>query len=112
MLTFVKVELNQIYSSFFYNISLPNKEKINVKSFDLISNKDMIQKIIGKGIPYKNENGEKLYGDLFIMYKVNYPTKLEELKNISEYIVKENEKNNEKFLNAENCKIEDILSEI
>ena len=46
------------------------------------------------------------------MYKVNYPTKLEELKNISEYIVKENEKNNEKFLNAENCKIEDILSEI
>lgn len=112
MLTFVKIELNQIYSIFFYNITLPNKEKINIKSIDLISNKDMIQKIIGKGIPYKNENGEKLYGNLFVMYKVNYPTKLEELKNISEYIIKENEKENEKIINAENCKIEEILYEI
>jgi hypothetical protein len=46
------------------------------------------------------------------MYKVNYPNTLEELKNISEHIIKENEKNNEKIINTENCKIEDILYEI
>lgn len=111
ILTFIYIELNQIYSSFFYTITLPNKEKINIKCDDLIFNKDRIQKIIGKGIPYQNDNGDKLYGNLYVIYKINLPDKLDELKNINEYVLNDENKSNQNILIAENCKINDILFE-
>ena len=42
----------------------------------------LIQKISEKGLPYRGDEDELCYGNLYVIYKVVFPLKLEDLKNL------------------------------
>lgn len=111
ILVYHEIELNDIYKNNEFKIKLPHGEMLNVKTEKLFENieNQLIQKVIGKGIPYKNDKNDKskdtnleewLYGDLYIVYKVKFPI-LEE-KDIIE---------NRDNINAVNCSINNILED-
>ena len=107
ILTNKEININQYYSVFLYDIELPNNNIIKVKTEKLNSN--LIQKINGKGLPYKNdENDEVYYGDLYIMYKIIFPESVQELKNVEEYNETFDLKDL-KYDNAYNSTFEDIF---
>jgi len=80
ILTTKEITVNKIYDSFLYDLVLPNGEIIKIETEKIVDNKDnsFLQKVTGKGIPYKKEN-EWFYGDLYIMYKIKYPKTKEEI---------------------------------
>jgi DnaJ-class molecular chaperone len=108
MLAYHEIESNDIYKNNEFKIKLPHGEMLNVKTEKLFENSEnhLIQKVIGKGIPYKNNDendknaDEWLYGDLYIVYKVKFPV-LEE---------KDSAENSDN-INAINCSINDILKD-
>ena len=109
ILIYHEIELEDVYKKLEFNIKLPNNEIIGIKNEKLAENKDnnLIQKVIGKGIPYRKDDANKedwSYGDLFIIYKVKYPLKEENQQEDS------NNKNVEKDVNAVNCSFNEILS--
>jgi DnaJ-class molecular chaperone len=85
ILTTKEISINQIYKSFIYELSLP-KDKIKVKCERLKDGEFMIQKIYKKGLPYKNDENELCFGNLYILYKIIFPKNIEDLKNINNEI--------------------------
>lgn len=83
ILTNKSLNVNQLYSLIIYDISLPNGEVIKVKCEDMIGCDNLIQKISKKGLPYENDEDELCYGDLYVMYKIIFPTTIDELRNIN-----------------------------
>ena len=83
ILTNKSLNVNQLYSLIIYDISLPNGEVIKVKCEDMIGCDNLIQKISKKGVPYENDEDELCYGDLYVMYKIIFPTTIDELRNIN-----------------------------
>jgi DnaJ-class molecular chaperone len=109
ILTYKDVYINQLYSSFIYDIILPHGELLKVQSEPIINKKSsyLLQKIIKKGLPYENESNEILYGNLYIVYKIIFPKSLADLKNIEEY--KESSSINDEYQIAYNCLFDEIL---
>jgi DnaJ-class molecular chaperone len=65
------ITISEIYHPYQYQLALPNGNILHVEGESLIKNKDLLQKISGKGIPY--ENDEKVeYGTLFILYQIKF----------------------------------------
>lgn len=88
VLTYKDILINNFYSVLTYDLILPNGEVLKVQSEKM--NKELIQKIPNKGLPYENETSDAKYGDLYIIYKVIFPETIEELKDI---IIKDNNEN-------------------
>ena len=111
ILVYHEIELDDVYKNLEFTIKLPNNEIISIKNEKLTENKDsnLIQKVIGKGIPYRKDDANKddwSYGDLFIIYKVKYPLKEEE----NQQEDSNNNNGGECGVNAVNCSFNDILN--
>jgi DnaJ-class molecular chaperone len=114
ILTYKDIKIEDIYSFLLYDIELPNKEIIKIQSEPLLNQKCMIQKIVGKGLPYKDEDNkdnkeEDKYGNLYVIYQILFPKTLEELKKLK--IDKNNSSISEERLVAHNCDFNEILSD-
>jgi len=109
ILTHKDVYINQLYSSFVYEIILPHGELLKVQAEPIINKKSsyLLQKIIKKGLPYENEFNELLYGNLYVIYKIIFPKSLNDLKNIEEYI--ESSNINDEYQIAYNCLFDEIF---
>jgi len=105
ILTFVSIELNKLYSSFSYEIILPNKEILLVQpeKFNL-NNKCILQKIKKKGLPYENKKG-----NLYIMYNIIYPKSIDELNEVKQYV--DNTNISDLYIIAYNCSIDEIIDD-
>jgi DnaJ-class molecular chaperone len=110
ILTNINIDLEKIYSSFCYELILPHKEVLLIQTEKFILNKPLIHKIFKKGLPYFDEDGNEQKGNLYVNYVINYPSTLDELKNIKEY--KDNTNLNEYFHTAYNCDFSEIIDEI
>ena len=87
VLTYKEININEMYNAFIYDIKLPHGENIKVQTEMMINKNNLgqsnlIQKILKKGLPYKNENDDKCNGNLYIIYKLILPLNLEDLKNL------------------------------
>ena len=107
ILTTKEINVNQLYTAVIYDIILPNGEVLTIQSENIIEQEHLIQKIINKGLPYKDDGDETLYGNLYIMYKIIFPKKFDDLKNIEEYIEKATI-NETKYI-AYNCNIDELF---
>lgn len=107
ILTYKDILLNQFYSAFIFEIKLPNGEKIKIQTEKMNNDNFLIQKISKKGLPYQDENKIICYGNLYILYKIILPEKLEDLKNITE-IIEDLPINNE-YHTAYNCNLDEIF---
>jgi len=104
ILVYHQIDLEDVYKNLEFKVKLPNDEIINIKNEKLTENADnnLIQKVIGKGIPYRKDDANKddwSYGDLFIIYKIKFPAKENNLEN-----------SNQDGVNAINCSFNDILN--
>lgn len=109
-----EITLQQIYTAFTYELTLPNGNILHIEAEKLSSNKDLIQKIENKGIPY-DDNHKVNYGAIFVLYQVKYPDSLDELKTSIDSFVS-NESTNNPILDIEynkaiNCSINEIFSD-
>jgi molecular chaperone DnaJ len=109
ILVYHQIDLEDVYKNIEFKVKLPNDEIINIKNEKLTENSDnnLIQKVIGKGIPYRKDDANKedwSYGDLYIIYKIKFPVKENEDK-------KEDTNNEKENINAVNCSINDILND-
>jgi DnaJ-class molecular chaperone len=109
MLTSKEIFVNQLYTSFIYEITLPHGEIIKVQSENIINKDHYIQKIMNKGLPYENENKELLYGNLYVIYKIKFPETFDELKKLDIY--NETANINDDYLIAYNCSFDEIFSQ-
>jgi DnaJ-class molecular chaperone len=108
VLTYKDIDINHVYTSFIFDLILPNKELIKIQSEAMINNSScFIQKVSKKGLPYKNEEGDDMYGNLYIIYKLILPKTIDELKNIEEIIDKSNI--DEDYMIAYNCNYDEIF---
>ena len=105
VLTYKDIHINQIYNAFIYDIKLPHGEIIKVQTEMMINQKNLIQKIKDKGLPYEDE--QKCNGNLYIVYKLILPEKFEDLKNLEEY--KETSGINEDYHIAYNCDFNELF---
>ena len=103
ILTSKDILINQIYSAFIYELTLPNGEILKVQSEKMNYNKHLIQKINKKGIPYEDDSG-----DLYIIYKIIFPENFEELIDIKPY--KETLTIADDYHTAYNCNLFDIFN--
>ena len=62
-----------------------------------------------KGLPYEDEDGEKLNGNLYVLYKIKFPKNLDDLKNIEKY--ENNDTISEEYNIAYNCSFSEIFME-
>lgn len=109
ILTTKEIYINDIYKGFIYDLILPTSD-IKVKSEPLIGEDFMLQKIYKKGLPFKNDDDELYYGNLYVLYKIMFPNNLEDLKNINEISETNNlEDNDYKYCDAYNCSINEIF---
>jgi DnaJ-class molecular chaperone len=83
ILTYKDIHIYEYYSAYVYELVLPNGEVLKVQSEKFKNGKHLIQKIVGKGLPYKNEDNKLVYGNMYVLYKIIFPEKMEELKDIS-----------------------------
>lgn len=85
-----KINLIDLYRNIYYDLELPNKKVIQVQGDgqSILNGKGHIQKIPKYGLPYVDENNEKKQGNLYVIYEIEYPKTLDELKVISEGIHK------------------------
>ena len=107
VLTHKDIHINQIYNAFIYDIKLPHGEIIKVQTEMMINQKNLIQIIKNKGLPYINEDEEKCNGNLYIVYKLILPEKFEDLKKLEEY--KETSGINEDYHIAYNCDFNELF---
>lgn len=108
LVTYKDIYLNQIYEIFTYDIKLPHGKIIYIQSELLLNKLNLVQKILNKGLPYIDENNEKKYGNLYVIYKLLLPLNLNELKNIVEY--KENINIKDNYNIAYNCEWNELFS--
>ena len=109
MLTSKEIFVNQLYTSFIYEIILPHGEVIKVQSERMINKDHYIQRIKDKGLPYENEDKDVVYGDLYIMYKIKFPLTFNELKNLDSY--NETANINDNYCTAYNCSLDEIFKQ-
>ena len=81
---------------------MPHGKILNIQSEKLTGKDHLIQKILGKGLPYKNDSGNKSFGNLYVIYKVIFPN------DFNDIIEKEKENENEKECENKNIK-DDLL---
>tara|TARA_B110000037_G_C17068038_1_gene484623 strand:+ start:219 stop:1382 length:1164 start_codon:yes stop_codon:yes gene_type:complete len=109
ILYFKEINFKEIYNNTSFKLTLPNNETIKIINDNFRDNKNLLQKIIDKGIPYLNDNNEWVYGDLYIQYNVIFPD-LDDLYDIVNEIYEEeidediDEKNHEEIKNNNNKK--------
>jgi DnaJ-class molecular chaperone len=109
ILTYIDINLNQIYGAYTYNIILPNGNILKIQSEPMINNEFLIQKIMDKGLPYEDEDGEKLNGNLYVLYKLKFPKNFDDFKNLEKY---ENKNNiGDEYNIAYNCSFSEIFME-
>jgi DnaJ-class molecular chaperone len=108
IVTYKEIDLNKIYSNYVYDLTLPDGKIIKVQT-EKISSKHLIQKILKKGLPYKNEKDKKCYGNLYVLYQLIIPPSLEDLRKIEEY--KEDANIKEDYLVAYNCEMNELFNE-
>ena len=109
ILTYVDINLNQIYGAYTYDLVLPNGNVLKIQTESMINNEHLIQKIMDKGLPYEDEDGDQLNGNLYVLYKLNFPKKWNDLKNIELY---ENNTNiSDEYNIAYNCYFSEIFME-
>lgn len=109
-LLYVKeIKLKEYYNDIEYDLLLPDKKKIEVMNERFDYNGNNLQKIKNYGIPYRRD--EKWFnGDLYILYRIIYPSK-EELYDFVEEVYDE-EKNREykdNILISRNCELTSIF---
>jgi DnaJ-class molecular chaperone len=114
VITSVDLNICDVYNTYTYNIVLPHGEVLNVQCYSLVNNKDLIQKISNKGLPYYNELDELLYGNLYVKYNLKLPSKIDDL--IKEINIENKESvdridNNDNYIIAYNCDFNEIFSE-
>ena len=108
ILTTKEIYINDIYKGFVYDLILPTYE-IKVKSEPLIGEDFMLQKIYKKGLPFKNDDNELFYGNLYILYKIIFPNNIEDLKNINDISETNNLEDTDIYCIAYNCSINEIF---
>jgi DnaJ-class molecular chaperone len=108
MVTFKDLTIAEFYSPFIYEIVLPHGEVLKVQSEKMNNKKMLIQKIKGKGLPYKNDNNEPLHGDLFVIYKIVLPDKFDDLKTL-EKCEDTTDRIDSDYYVAYNCDFNDIF---
>ena len=111
ILTYVTIKINEIYDKIIHKIILPHGELLQICGEKLISNKDLLQKVVGKGLPYNDEEGCLKSGNLYIMYKIAFPEKWEDLKDYKEDPVSNEQNESNNYLNAINCSIDELFLE-
>jgi DnaJ-class molecular chaperone len=108
ILTHKKISLRDVYDGFIYEIKLPHKKIIKIQSRkgSLEEQEHLFQKIIGMGIPYYDDDGAHKYGDLYVMYQIDFKKGLEEQ-------VDNNQVDNilDEHLVAYNCNLDEIFDE-
>jgi len=108
VLTYKKISLRDVYDGFIYEIKLPHKKIIKIQSRkgSLEEQDHLFQKIIGMGIPYYDDEGVHKYGDLYVMYQIDFKKGLEEN-------VDNNREDNilDEYLVAYNCNLNEIFDE-
>lgn len=109
MLTSKEIFVNQLYTSFIYEIILPHGEVIKVQTQQMLNKDYYVQRIKNKGLPYEDENKELLHGNLYIMYKIKFPETFSELKNLDVY--NETGSINDNYHTAYNCNLDEIFNQ-
>ena len=76
--TAVDLNLKQALLGFDLNIEHLDKELVNLKHLDEVSQHHQVRKYKGKGMPKYNRRGRgrDKYGDMFIEYRVQMPDKI------------------------------------
>ena len=117
ILTNKEITINQIYSKLLYDLILPNGEIIKIQAQSFFNNNseslNLIQKVLNKGLPYEDDEEKISYGNLYIVYKIILPKKIENLKNIIENKDKlplENSNIEDYSLIAYNCELNEIFN--
>lgn len=110
MLTFKNITLSEFYSAFTYDIILPHGEVLMIQSENMIGRKDvLIQRVMNKGLPYKDDDGNDMNGNLYIIYKIVLPNTIDELKEIK--ILDNKETVGINYIIAYNCSFDEIFNE-
>jgi DnaJ-class molecular chaperone len=109
ILTTKELNLNQLYGALTYNIKLPHGKVIKVQSEKILKDStELIQRIPKMGLPYKDENNVESFGNLYVYYKIIFPSSIEELKNIVAHEETSNVK--EDYSIAYNCSIDELFN--
>jgi DnaJ-class molecular chaperone len=110
MLTFKNITLSELYSAFTYDIILPHGEVLMIQSENMIGRKDvLIQRVMNKGLPYQDDDGNDMNGNLYIIYKIVLPNTIDELKEIN--ILDNKETVDINYIIAYNCSFDEIFNE-
>ena len=110
MLTFKNITLSELYSAFTYDIILPHGEVLMIQSENMIGRKDvLIQRVMNKGLPYQDDDGNDINGNLYIIYKIVLPNTIDELKEIN--ILDNKETVDINYIIAYNCSFDEIFNE-
>lgn len=102
LLTFKDITIDQFYSAFTYNLTLPNNDILKVQTEKMKNKEILIQRINKKGLP--NDN---IQGNLYVIYKIIFPETIDEVKNIKIESTTETIDNN--YVIAYNCDFDDIF---
>ena len=114
ILYFKEINFKEIYNNTSFKLTLPNNETIKIINDNFRDNKNLLQKITDKGIPYLNDNNDWVYGDLYIQYNVIFPD-LDDLYDIVNEIYEEEidedtkNNNNKKYIKSIKCDINEIF---
>jgi DnaJ-class molecular chaperone len=111
-----EITLNQIYTTLLYDLVLPHGEIIKIQAQSFFKNDsesiNLTQKILNKGLPYEDDEEKICYGNLYIIYKIILPKKIENIKDIIEnnntHI--ENSNINDYSTIAYNCDLDEIFN--
>lgn len=109
LLYFKEISLKEYYNGLEYDLCLPNDEKIKIMNEDFDLNGNNIQILKSYGIPHKKKE-KWVYGDLYIFYKVIYPSK-EELYDFVEEVYDEEKEieYNKDTVVSRNCQLSNIF---
>lgn len=116
IITNKEITLNQIYTTLLYDLILPHGEIIKIQSQSFFNNNsdavNLIQKVLNKGLPYEDDEEKIYYGNLYIIYKIILPKKIENIKDIIENKEESCESLNIKddILTAYNCDLYEIFN--
>ena len=85
-----KINLVDLYKNIYFDLELPNKKIIQVQGDgqSILNGKGQVQKINGYGLPYQDDEGKSMKGNMYVMYEIEYPKTLQELKDIENSLQK------------------------
>jgi DnaJ-class molecular chaperone len=113
ILTTKDIHINQLYTALTYNIKLPHGKVIKIQSETIIQGEkkdgtELIQRIPKMGLPYVDENNIESFGNLYVIYKIIFPSSIDELKNILPHI--NNSSVDDECNIAYNCNFDEIFT--